>query len=125
MFIQDNKYIPLELKTGAWKDYKTTMMRKEMAFYKILIENATDESLANANIDRNTPITNWGWYYPASNYIHVEPVKKSSYNAVMNGICKMIHAYERKDFEAKYYYKTCSHCSYYSICPSAQESEWL
>tara|TARA_R100000742_G_C4273458_1_gene93018 strand:+ start:938 stop:1831 length:894 start_codon:yes stop_codon:yes gene_type:complete len=125
MFIQDDKYIPLELKTGAWKDYKTTMMRKEMAFYKILIENATNESLANANIDSNIPITNWGWYYPASNYIHVESVKKSSYNAVMNGICKMIYAYERKDFEAKYFYRTCQHCSYYSICPAAQESEWL
>jgi hypothetical protein len=125
MFIQDNKYIPIELKTGPWKDYKMTMMRKEMAFYKMLVENATDESLKNANVSRDVPITNWGWYYPASNYIHVEPVKKSSYNAVMNGIVQLLHAYERKEFTAKYYYKTCSHCSFYSICPAAQESEWL
>lgn len=125
MFVQDNKYIPLELKTGAWKDYKTTSMRKEMAFYKMLVENATDESLANAGISRDIPITNWGWYYPASNYIHVEPVKTSSYKAVMNGICQLLHAYEQKEFNAKYYYSTCQHCSFYSICPSAQESEWL
>ena len=25
MFIQDGNYIPLELKTGPWKDYKLTM----------------------------------------------------------------------------------------------------
>ena len=90
-----------------------------------IVENTPDEKLREWGLDPEIPISHWGWYYPASNYIHVEPVKKSSYNAVMNGICKMIHAYERKDFEAKYYYKTCSHCSYYSICPSAQESEWL
>ena len=27
MFIQDGKYIPIELKTGPWKDYKLTSMR--------------------------------------------------------------------------------------------------
>ena len=124
-FIQDGKYIPIELKTGPWKDYKLTMMRKEMAFYKILMENATDLSLANAGIDRDIPITNWGWYYPASNYIQVEPVKKQSINAVYKGITKLIKAYEEKSFPAKYYYKTCSHCSFESICPAAQEDAWL
>ena len=28
-----------ELKTGKWKDNKTTNMRKEMAYYKFLIDN--------------------------------------------------------------------------------------
>jgi len=125
MFIQDGKYIPIELKTGPWKDYKLTMMRKEMAFYKLLIENATDESLANAGIDRDIPITNWGWYYPQSNYIQVEAAKKASMNAVYRGITQLIKAYEEKEFNAKYYYNTCQHCSFYSICPAAQDSEWL
>jgi CRISPR/Cas system-associated exonuclease Cas4 (RecB family) len=125
VFIQDGKYIPLEFKTGPWKDYKLTMMRKEMAFYKLLIENATDESLANAGISRDIPITNWGWYYPQSNYIQVEPVKKSSTTAVYRGITNLIKAYELQEFPAKYYYKTCSHCSFLSICPAAQETDWL
>ena len=43
MFKDGDIYVPLELKTGAWKDWKKTMMRKEMAFYKILFENTPDE----------------------------------------------------------------------------------
>ena len=38
LFFEDNGYIPMELKTGAWKDSKKTMMRKEMAFYKLLFD---------------------------------------------------------------------------------------
>ena len=58
MVIQDGKYIPIELKTGPWKDYKLTSMRKEMAFYKLLVENASDLSLAGAGNERDIPITN-------------------------------------------------------------------
>ena len=125
MFIQDGNYIPLELKTGPWKDYKLTMMRKELAFYKILVENAPEEMILDAGLDPNIPITNWGWYYPQSNYLQVEKVKKQSITAVYNGIAKLIKAYELQEFDAKYYYNTCQHCSFMSICPSAQESEWL
>ena len=125
MFIQDGNYIPLELKTGPWKDYKLTMMRKELAFYKILVENAPQETILEAGLDPNIPITNWGWYYPQSNYLQVEKVKKQSINAVYNGIAKLIKAYELQQFDAKYYYNTCQHCSFMSICPAAQEGEWL
>ena len=125
MFIQDGNYIPLELKTGPWKDYKLTMMRKELAFYKILLENAPQEMILDAGLDPNIPITNWGWYYPQSNYLQVEKVKIQSVNAVYNGIAKLIKAYELQEFDAKYYYNTCQHCSFMSICPAAQEGEWL
>ena len=125
MFIQDGNYIPLELKTGPWKDYKLTMMRKELAFYKILLENAPQEMIRDAGLDPNIPITNWGWYYPQSNYLQVEKVKIQSINAVYNGIAKLIKAYELQEFDAKYYYNTCQHCSFMSICPAAQEGEWL
>jgi len=125
MFIQDGNYIPLELKTGPWKDYKLTMMRKELAFYKILLENAPQEMIRDAGLDPNIPITNWGWYYPQSNYLQVEKVKIQSMNAVYNGIAKLIKAYELQEFDAKYYYNTCQHCSFMSICPAAQEGEWL
>ena len=125
MFIQDGKYIPIELKTGPWKDYKLTSMRKEMAFYKLLVENASDLSLAGAGIERDIPITNWGWYYPLSNYIHVEPVKKQSMTAVYRGMTQIIKAYEDKHFPEKYFYKTCAHCSFFPICEKAQAETWL
>ena len=124
MFLDGNNYIPIELKTGPWKDYKLTGMRKELAFYKLLIDNAPDEALEEAGIDRDIPITHWGWYYPQSNFIQVEPVKKISISSVLKGMAKLIHAYERKQFEAKYYYKTCQHCSFLSICDAAQEDSW-
>ena len=125
MFMDDGKYVPIELKTGPWKDSKTTMMRKEMRFYKMLVENSPQAILEAAKIDREVPITHWGWYYPVSNYIYVEAVKKQSLTAVMRGITKMIKSYEEGEFEAQYYHKKCVHCSYQDICPAAQQSEWL
>ena len=130
MFIDDGKYVPLELKTGPWKDYKLTGMRKELSFYKLLVENATDEVLEAANIDRNIPITHWGWYYPVSNYLQIEPAKKSSMTAVYRGITQLIKAYENfhnrdEDFDTKYYYKTCEHCSFKEMCPAYLEGQFL
>ena len=46
IFIEDGKLIPFEYKTGGWKDWKTTSMRQEMAFYQLLIENCDEEVLA-------------------------------------------------------------------------------
>jgi len=124
MFRQGDNYIPIELKTGPWKDYKLTGMRAEMSFYKLLMDNATDEYLAEKGIERQE-ITHWGWYYPVSNYIQVEPVKKTSMNAVMKGIAKLIYAYERNEFPEKYYYKTCEWCSFKPLCPAAQKAEFI
>jgi CRISPR/Cas system-associated exonuclease Cas4 (RecB family) len=125
MFIDDGKYVPIELKTGLWADWKTGDRRKEMAFYKFLVENANQESLDAAGIDRDIPITHWGWYYPESNHIHVEPVKKASMSSLTRLFVNMIKSYEDDNFEAKYYYKTCQHCSFYPICEKAQEDVWL
>ena len=125
MFLDNGKYVPIELKTGIWADWKTGDRRKEMAFYKFLCENASQESLDAAGIDRNIPITHWGWYYPESNHIHVEPVKKASMTSLMRLFVSMIKSYEDNNFEAKYYYKTCQHCSFYPICEKAQEDVWL
>ena len=71
MFREGDKHIPMELKTGGWKDWKKTMMRKEMAFYKILFENTPNAELEEMGIDPNVPISHWGWYYPAANYVYV------------------------------------------------------
>jgi len=125
MFHEDGGYIPMELKTGAWKDYKTTMMRKEMAFYQLLFENCPEETLRENGLDRNIPITHWGWYYPASNYIHLEPKKKGSYTSVIKGMSQLLHSYENGIFPTKYFAKTCAGCSYYGICDAANEESWL
>ena len=45
IFFENNGYIPMELKTGPWKDTKKTNMRKEMAFYKLLFENADPDEV--------------------------------------------------------------------------------
>ena len=121
----------MELKTGIWKDYKKTNMRKEMAFYKMLYDNCPNEILIENGLDPNNDITHWGWYYPESNYTYVEPIKKSSTNAVLRAMTNLCKAYEdridgEKDFPAKFYAKTCSqYCDFYSICPAALDDGWV
>ena len=125
LFIENNGYIPMELKTGLWKDYKKTMMRKEMAFYKLLYDNAETESLKEFGLDNNNPMSHWAWYYPASNYMYVEAVKKSSTTAVISGIAELIKAYENGIFPTKYFARTCASCSYFGICEGADAASWL
>jgi len=125
MFKEGDRYIPMELKTGGWKDWKKTMMRKEMAFYKILFENTPDEELRELGVDPDIPISHWGWYYPAANYVYVEDAKKSSMTAVRKGIAEMIHSYETGIFPTKYFAKTCSNCSFFGICDAANTESWF
>jgi CRISPR/Cas system-associated exonuclease Cas4 (RecB family) len=125
MFLDGESYIPMELKTGAWKEYKKTMMRKEMAFYKLLFDNCADARLEELGLTRDNKITHWSWYYPASNHMYVEDAKKSSETAVLKGIAKLIHAYERNLFPTKYSARSCPSCSYYSICDTANDDGWL
>lgn len=125
IFIENGNLIPFEFKTGAWKDYKTTSMRQEMAFYQLLIEYAPDEVLEKNGLTRDMKVTHWGWYYPVSNYIYVEQRKKQSMTSVKNNIAKLIQAYENENFPTKFYYKTCAHCSYFGICEGAQDDTWV
>jgi hypothetical protein len=126
IFIEDGKLIPFEYKTGNWKDSKKSDMRKEMAFYQIMIENAPDEVLAKNGLTRDMPVTHWGWYYPASNYVYAEEVLKSSKTSVMKTITRMLWDYEQNQFAPSFFFKTCSqYCSYYGICDGAQLDSWL
>ena len=100
-------------------------MRKEMAFYELLLLNAPDEVMIKNGLDPNDKVTHWGWYYPAANYIYAEPRKTRSMTSVMNNIAKLIHHYERNTFPAKFFYKTCAHCSFFGICDEAQEDTWV
>ena len=128
IFYEDGGYIPMELKTGAWKDTKKTNMRKEMAFYKMLFENADPDSIREAGLDPDIPITHWGWYFPASNYIYAEEVKSRSTTAVLNSMDKLINAYNENEFPAAYYYKKCVHCGHYDHCEAASggsQHDWF
>ena len=125
LFLEDGGYVPMELKTGLWKDYKMAGMRKESAFYKLLLEQATDEELAKFGLDPDIPVTHWGWFYPASNHFYVEKIKQTSTTALLKGIAKLIYDYEQGEFPTKYYFKTCEFCSYLGICDAAQKSSWL
>jgi len=125
IFIEDGKLIPFEYKTGAWKDYKATSMRKEMAFYQLLIENASDEVLEKFNLTRDMEISHWGWYYPVSNHVQVEPIKTRSMTSVKDNIARLISAYIEKEFPTKWFYKTCSYCSYFGLCDAAGADTWV
>lgn len=124
LFVDEGGLLPMELKTGSWKDYKTTGMRKESAFYKLLIEHCDDQLLIDAGIDPNMKVTKWGWWYPESNYIYVEPVKQTSTTSLLKLMAKVIWSYEQANFPAKYFYKTCSFCSFLGICDAAQEQSF-
>tara|TARA_R110000744_G_scaffold255723_1_gene371196 strand:- start:5175 stop:6083 length:909 start_codon:yes stop_codon:yes gene_type:complete len=126
IFIENNGLIPFEYKTGGWKDSKASSMRQEMAFYQLLIENSPPEVLAENGLTPEMKVTHWGWYYPAANYVFAEEKKKRSMTSVMNKIAKLIHSYEQGKFEEKFFYKMCGQwCSYFGICPAAQEDTWL
>tara|TARA_R110002167_G_scaffold73737_5_gene206511 strand:- start:937 stop:1806 length:870 start_codon:yes stop_codon:yes gene_type:complete len=123
IFLDKDGYIPLELKTGLWKDTgsKKTLMRKEMAFYQLLFEEATVETLEKAGLDPSIGVTHWGWFFPASNYVYVEEVKTRSMTAVLNSMRKLIKAYIEADFPYAFFIKKCVHCGHYGHCEAAQE----
>lgn len=130
IFQENGGYVPFEYKTGGWNDGKKTSMRKEMAFYQLLIENAEDEVLIKNGLEPNVPVTHWGWYYPAANYVFAESNrykngKLKAKQSVLNNIAKLIHAYENETYPTKFFFKTCSHCSYFSLCDAAEEDSWV
>ena len=107
-----------ELKTGKWSDYKLTSMRKEMAFYKFLIDNCDSAYLQERGIDR--PVTQWGWRYSAADHWTIEEVKPASQRAMMNDLKKLIKMYLDQNFPiAKdgFNFSPCSYCDYLELCP--------
>ena len=126
IFIEGDGLIPFEFKTGGWKDNKASEMRQEMAFYQLLIENSPPEVLIKNGLTTDMKVTHWGWYYPAANYVFAEKIAKRSMTSVMNRIAKLIYAYEQGKFEEKFYAPMCGKwCSYFGICPAAQNDTWL
>tara|TARA_R110002020_G_scaffold184548_3_gene381675 strand:+ start:12516 stop:13421 length:906 start_codon:yes stop_codon:yes gene_type:complete len=120
---EEGHYILMELKTGPWKDSKRTFMRKEMAFYKVLFEQATDEQKIKFGLDPEIPIKQWGWYFPASNYMYIEKCLTRSTTGVWSSIRNLITSYYQDNFEFKWFYKKCIHCNHVEICEASSKQE--
>lgn len=104
-----------ELKTGKWRDDKMAQMRKEMSYYKFLIENAGSEYLAERNIDRE--VTHWGWRYSAADHWTIEKVKAVSERGLQKRVRDLITAYMKQDFPLANADFKCSYCEYVELCP--------
>jgi len=126
IFREGDSLIPMELKTGKWKDSKISSMRAEMAFYALLLENVGQDEYEKHNLPY-LPITHWGWYYPAANHITVEERKKASTTSVKKAIAKLLYNYEHNmpdNFSPSFFHKKClPHCSFNTICPAAVRDE--
>ena len=111
----DGGLMLFELKTGKWKDAKTSVMRKEMAYYKFLIDNADKDYLKERNIDR--PVTHWGWRYSAADFWMSEKVKKVSERAMLKRVKDLIKMYLDNNFPPTKDDFKCSYCSVIELCP--------
>jgi len=106
-----------ELKTGKWADYKLSDMRREMAFYKFLIENCDSAYLQERNIDR--PVTHWGWRYSSADHWTIEKAKYGIV-AMKNRMKKLIKMYLDQEFpiaKENYRFSPCSYCDKLELCP--------
>ena len=111
----DGGLLLYELKTGKWKDNKASEMRKEMSYYKFLIENCDSAYLKERGIDR--PVTHWGWRYSAADHWTIEPVKKVSERGMMKRVKDLIKMYLDEHFPPTKDDFKCSYCSIIELCP--------
>ena len=104
----DGGMMLFELKTGKWKDAKTTEMRKEMSFYKFLIDHADPKYLKERGINRT--VTHWGWRYSAADHWTIEPVKTVSERSMMKLMRDLIKMYLDEHFPPTTQDFKCSWC---------------
>jgi len=111
----DGGLLLFELKTGKWKDNKMSNMRKEMAYYKFLIDNSDSEFLKENNIDR--PVTHWGWRYSAADHWTIEKVKTVSERSMMKLMRDLIKMYLDEHFPTTDQDFKCGWCQVIELCP--------
>jgi len=117
----DGTFALMELKTGKWKNAgkrKRTQMRKEMQFYRMMIENSPHYEYL--------PITHWGWEFPGGGieggdgaHIYFEPVKDARYTpkSVEKSLEKLVQAHLDGLFPASASDIQCGFCDFMEICP--------
>jgi len=111
----DGGLMVFELKTGKWSDAKLSNMRKEMSYYKFLIENADPAYLKEKGIDRT--VTHWGWRYSAADHWNIEPVKSVSERGMMKTMRDLIKMYLDQEFPPTKADFKCGYCDYLELCP--------
>ena len=135
-------YALMELKTGKYKGKsKRTSMRKEMQFYRMMLENSAHYEYL--------PITHWGWEFPGGGMkdgdgptIYYEPVKSATQtpSSVMKSVQRLVQAHVDNDFPTpsdkevilwgtqhgpEGLKSKCDWCSYTEICPRFTGEEYV
>ena len=125
----------MELKSGKWKKGKKKDMRKEMQFYRMMLEHSPHHEFL--------PITHWGWEFPGGNieggegtHSYYEDVKKdrSSPSKVENTLVSIVKAHINDDFPmtgANGWYNAklnrfqtkCEWCDFMDVCPNFAPEE--
>jgi len=100
LFADDDGFALMELKTGKYKARsKVPSMRKEMAFYKMMLEHSKHAEFL--------PITHWGWEFPGGGInggegptIYYEPTEKkwAAMKSVEKALEKLVKAHIDMDF---------------------------
>ena len=101
----DGTYNIFELKTGQWKDYMKSKIRKELSFYYILLEDQLD-----------APVEHISWFYPRVDYFDMEKIKKQSIKAAYKSIEKLVNAIKEDNFPATFHHAKCSSCFLLEEC---------
>jgi len=110
----------MELKTGKWHPRKRSEMRREMAYYKFLLEIADPDDLPD-NI-RGKTVTHWGWRFPKADHWHYEKAGKPAGKAMHRRLVKLLTAYLAEEFtpcvtlNAREDFK-CGWCDFQPYCP--------
>ena len=100
LFADDDGFALMELKTGKYKARsKVPSMRKEMAFYKMMLEHSNHAEFL--------PITHWGWEFPGGGMsdgegatIFYEPTEKkwAAMKSVEKALQRLVKAHINMDF---------------------------
>ena len=109
----DKTYTVVDYKTETYSEkmWKRTEHRREMAFYKVLLESS---GLIEGEV------THFCIYYPKSNDVWVEPFNKRTLNALDRAIEKVRNKIASKDFPVKVG-AFCRWCSMNTICDFGEE----
>ena len=100
LFADDDGFALMELKTGKYKARsKVPSMRKEMAFYKMMLEHSKHAEFL--------PITHWGWEFPGGGInggegptIYYEPTEKkwAAMKSVEKALQRLVKAHIDMEF---------------------------
>ena len=100
LFADDDGFALMELKTGKYKARsKVPSMRKEMAFYKMMLEHSKHTEFL--------PITHWGWEFPGGGInggegptIYYEPTEKkwAAMKSVEKALQRLVKAHIDMEF---------------------------